>query len=103
MISRFDKGANRRWRGIENRHSVFFDDLPESPEIWLIRRALVHYLRGSIGERAVNDVRMPGDPPDISGAPVNILFADVEDVFKRGVGACQVTAAGVENALGFSR
>lgn len=43
--------------------------------------ALVEHLRRAVRQRPVDDIAMPGDPPDIGGAPVHVgLRLDVEDV-----------------------
>ena len=42
---------------------------------------------------------MAGDPADIGGAPVDILVTHVEDVLAGGVGADEVAAGSVEDAL----
>jgi hypothetical protein len=65
-----------------------------------VRRALVEHLRGAVGERAVDDVAVAGDPPDVGGAPVDVgLGLEVEDVLVREGGLREVPAAGVQDAL----
>ena len=47
----------------------------------VVGRALPHHRRGAVGERAVDDVGVPGDPADVSGAPVHVgLRPQVEHV-----------------------
>ncbi len=100
IVARLDEGADRGRRGVENRDAVFLDHFPESPEVREIRSAFIHHLGHPVGERAIDDVGMPGDPADVGGAPVNIVVAHVEDVFAGRIGAGEVAARGVEDALG---
>jgi len=99
MVARLDEGADGGRRGVENRDAVFLDHFPETAEIRRVRRAFVHHLGDAVSQRAVNDVRVPGDPADVGGAPVNILVAHVENVFAGRIRAGEVTAGGVENSF----
>ena len=81
---------------------MFFNDFPESAEVRGVGGTFVHEEGGAIGERAVDDVAMAGDPADVGGAPIDVFIAEVENVFRGGVGAGQVTAAGVEDPFRFS-
>src|SRR5262249_16344388 len=63
--------------------------------------ALVDDLGGAVGERAVDDVRVPGDPADVGGAPVDVgLRLEVEDGVVGVAGLGEVAAGGVQDALG---
>ena len=77
------------------------DHLPEPAEIRVVWRAFVHHLGDAVGQRAIDDVGMPGDPADIGGTPENIVAAHIENIFAGGISAGEITAGGVENALGF--
>ena len=77
-------------------------DFPEASPVRLVRCALIHHLGDAVGERAVNDVGVTGDPADIRRAPVDVLVAHIEDVFAGGVGAGEVSAGGVEDPFWFS-
>ena len=46
---------------------------------------------------------MAGDPADIGGTPVHIVFLDIEDVAMRGGNAHEIPGGSVHDALGFSR
>src|SRR5690606_7461207 len=75
-------------------------DLPVPPLVGGVRRALVDDLGGAVGQRAVDDVGVAGDPADVRGAPVDVrLRLDVEDVVVRVGGLGQVTTGGVQDAL----
>ncbi|SKV13078.1 Uncharacterised protein [Mycobacteroides abscessus subsp. abscessus] len=44
-------------------------------------RSLIYHLGGAVGERAVDDVGVAGNPADIGRAPVHIgLGLEIEDV-----------------------
>ena len=91
------EGADRGRRGVEDRHLEVLDDPPPAA---LVRGALVHHLRAAVGQRAVDDVAVAGDPADVGGAPVDVVVLDVEH---RPVGVGreqQVAAGGVQHALG---
>ena len=67
------------------------------------RGALVDDLGYAVGQWAVHDVRVPGDPADVGGAPVHVgLGFDVEHVVMRVRGLGQVPAGGVHDALGLA-
>ena len=102
FVAGLDECANGSGRGVKNRNAVFLDDFPEAAEVGEIGGALVHHLGGTIGERAVDDVGMTGDPADIGGAPVDILIAHIEDILCGRVGAGEVAAGAVENAFRFA-
>ena len=70
-------GGGRR---VEDRHAVPFNDLPPSARIGPVRCPFVHDAGGVVGERTVDDVRVPSHPADVGGAPVDVLLLDVEDV-----------------------
>jgi hypothetical protein len=64
-----------------------------------VRHAFEHQRGGAIGEWSVDDVTVAGDPADIGGAPVDIVFAQVEHRFM-GVGRIQqITTGGMQHAL----
>ena len=91
-------------RGVEDRDAVLLDDLPEPALVRGVRRALVHHLRRAVGQRAVDDVAVPGDPADVGRAPVDVgLRLEVEHrvVGVRRLG--QVAAGGVQDALRLPR
>ena len=90
---------DRGRRGVEDRDIVLVDDLPEARRVRVVRHALEHQGRRAVGERAVDDVAVPGDPADIGGAPVNLAVAVVEDVFVRHRRVDQIAAGRVQHAL----
>ncbi|MNS73215.1 hypothetical protein D3C72_1066480 [compost metagenome] len=85
--------------GVEDRHLVLVDHVPEARGIGVVRYALEHQRGRAIGQRAVHDVAVAGDPADVGGAPVDVVLAQVEHRFM-GVGRVQqVAAGGVQHAL----
>ncbi len=89
-------------RGVENVDLVLVDDLPEAVRLGEVRRALVNQAGAAIGQNAIGDVAVTGDPADICGAEVDVLGPNIEVVLRRHVATEQVAARGVENALGLA-
>jgi hypothetical protein len=65
---------------------------------------VVHHRRRPVGQRPVDDVAVPGDPTNVSAAPVQIrIRLEVEDGVV-GVGHLgQIAASGVQDALRLAR
>src|SRR5580704_18226125 len=78
------------------------DDGPEAAEIGHVWGPFVHQGGGAVGEGAVDDVAVSGDPANVGGAPVDVFIVNVEDVFAGDVGADHVAAGGVNDALGLA-
>ena len=90
-------GGRRR---VEDRHLVLLDDLPPAALVRGVGGALVHHLRGAVGERSVDDVGVAGDPADVGGAPVDVgLGVHVVDDRVRVGRLGEVAAGRVEDAL----
>ncbi len=97
------EGPDRGRGGVEDRHAVLLDDLPPAALVRAVRGAFVHHLRRTVGERAVDDVAVPGDPADVGRAPVDVgLRLEVEDRPVRVRRADEVAAGGVQDALGLA-
>src|SRR5690606_30985578 len=64
--------------------------------------AFEHQCGGAVGQRAVDDVAVAGDPADVGGAPVDVTVLIVEHVFVRHGAAKQIAASGVQHALRFA-
>ena len=76
------KASNRGRCGVENVDVVFLNDVPPSAPVRGVRSPLIDNLRGTIGQWAVGNIGVTGDPAHVCGAPVNILtFVKVKDVF----------------------
>src|SRR6185369_4389803 len=57
--------ADRGGRGVEDRHLVLVDGLPEAAGVGIVRHALEHQRRCAVRERPVHDVAVAGDPADV--------------------------------------
>ena len=99
-FARAHQRADRGRRGVEDVDLVLVDDLPKPRHRRIIRNALEHQRGRAVGERAVDDVAVAGDPADIGGAPVNIAVVIVEDILMRHRRENEIAAGGVNDALG---
>ena len=88
--------------GVKNIDLVLRHDLPKTSEVGVVRHALVHHRDGAVGHRAVNDVRVTGDPADVGRAPVNVAGVVVENVVMRRRRVSEIAACGMQHALRFA-
>ena len=102
LVSPLDEGANGGGRGVEDGDLVVVDELPEAGVVGEVGRAFVHEDGGAVLQRAVDDVGVAGDPADVGGAEVDVVVAEIEDVFRREEGLDGVAAGGVDEALGLA-
>ena len=91
-IAGFDEGADGGGGSVEDGDAVFFNHAPEAAEVGVIGSTFIHYLGGTHGQWAVNDVGVAGDPANVRSAPIDVVIAHVEDVFAGGIGAGEVAA-----------
>ncbi len=91
--------ADRGRRGVEDVDLVLVEHLPEARGVGIVRHALEHQRGRAVGERAVDDVAVPGDPAHIGRAPVDIAVVIVEHVLVRHRGVDEIAAGGVQHAL----
>ncbi len=56
----------------------------------------------AVGERAIDDVAVAGDPADVGRAPVDIAGAVIEHALVGERGPQQIAAGGVQHALGLA-
>ena len=82
---------------------MFLDNLPESSEVGVVRHAFKHHGDGAVCQRAVDNVRVPGNPADIRGAPVDIAFVVVKNLLVRVGCINEVSAGGVQHPFRFAR
>ena len=90
-------------RGVEDVDAVLVDDPPAARGVGVGGHAFEHQRRRAVGQRAVDDVRVTGDPADVGGAPVDVAVVVVEDVLVRHGGVQQVAAGTVLDPLGLTR
>ena len=94
------EGADGGGRRVEDRDPYFSMISHQRPGCGVVGRALVEHLGGAVGERAVDDVAVAGDPADVGGAPVDVgLGVQVEDVLVGERDLREVAAGGVQDAL----
>ena len=88
LVTLTHQRANGGGSGVELVHLVLFADLPEAAGIGVGRHAFEHDRGRAIGQRAVDDVAVAGDPTHVSGAPEDVAIMVVKDVFHghRGIG-----------------
>ena len=79
LVAPAHEGADRGGRRVADRDAVLLDDPPEPVLVREVRRALVHHAGRAVGQRAVDDVGVPGHPSDVGGAPVHVGVLQVED------------------------
>src|SRR5262249_40702670 len=102
-VSRSHEGANRRGGCVENADFMLLDHLPKTTEIGLIGGSLVHENRRCILKGPVDHVAMACHPSDVGGGPVNIVFLQIEDPFRRESCAKHVAGCCVNNPFWLPR
>ena len=102
LAAALHEGADRCGRGVEDRAAVLLDHLPEGAGLGGPGRPLIHHRGGAIGERAIHDVAVAGDPAHIGGAPVDVVIADVEDPLEGEMGPEVVAGGAVHHPLGLA-
>ena len=85
--------------GVELVHAVLLAHLPEARLVGIRRNALEHQRCRAVGERAVDDIAVPGHPSDIRRAPVDVSVAVIEHVQVGVRGVHQVSPRRVDDAL----
>ena len=96
------QGAQGGGRCVEDIHLVFIDDLPEARTVRITRHAFEHQRGGAIGQRAINDIAVAGDPAHVGGAPEHFAFLVIEHVLEGHRRLQQVASGGVQHAFGFA-
>ncbi len=96
------ESADRGGRGVNNVDAILLDDRPEPAAVGKVRSAFVHQRCGAIGQRAVDDVRVPGHPANVRRAPVDVVLLHVKNVAVSGGDADQISGRGMHNAFGFA-
>ena len=94
------QGADDSRSGIELVDLMLFHDLPEASVMRMIGNAFEHHRCGTVEQRSVNNITMTGDPADIGGAPVDIIFVVLEYIFEGESGVDHITRIGVDHSLG---
>src|SRR6266545_5545514 len=87
-------------RGVEDVHPEPLRDPPRTAGVRVGRHTLVHHTGGAERQWAVDDVGVPGDPPDVGEAPVRVLRVDVLVVLRRAGDVGEIPAGAVLASLG---
>ena len=88
FLSPLHERANGGGGGVEDGHLVLVDDAPPAVAPSGVGSPLVHHRGGPVGQGSVDDVTVPGDPPDVRCRPEDVcLRLEIEDqaVGGRGV------------------
>merc|ERR1712000_412899 len=72
-----------RWCGVQNIDLVLINNLRETVDVRVIRHTFVHQSNTAIGQRAVKQVSVTGNPAHIRGTPVDITIVVIEHVLMR--------------------
>ena len=102
LIAQPHEGPNRRRGGVEDGDGKLVADLPKPAGVRIGGHALEHQRGGPVGQRAVDDIAVTGDPTDVRRAPVHIIFVDVKDDLMRQTDMQEITAGGMDDALGLA-
>ena len=73
------EGADGGGGAVKNCDFVAVNNFPEAIFLGEVGRAFVHHDARAIRERAVDDVAVAGDPADVGGAPVDVVFVQIEN------------------------
>src|SRR5690606_29158267 len=102
LVAQGHQGADSGRRGIEDIDLVLVDDLPTAGGVRVGRHTLEHQGGGPVAQRSVDDIGVAGNPADVSGAPVHLALVVVEYVVVSQGSTEQVTAGGMQHALGLA-
>ena len=76
--------------------------MPPATRVWIIRLAFSGEDRGAIEERTIHNITVAGDPTRVGDTEVDILFFEIEDIFRSDVGPDHVAAVDMDHTFGFS-
>ena len=86
--------------GVKLVHFPFLNHLPIAVRIGIGGNTLKHGGGGTIGQRTIHDVGVPGDPSNIRGTEIYILFVIIKNVFMGDRSVDHVATSGMEYSLG---
>jgi hypothetical protein len=119
LVTKLHQSSDCCGGSVEQIHLVLLDHLPVAAVVGVERRALklmrgiikskmfhvsiefwtYHDGGGSIGEGTVDNVCVPSNPTNVGGAPVDVAWVVVKDVFEGGGCVQQIASCCVENAF----
>ena len=102
ILPHFVEQTDRGGGGVELIDLVLFDHLPCPSSIGEGHHSFEHYRRGTRRKRAVDDVRMSGDPAYIGGTPEGIIILHVKHPLHRHLCPEDVPSSAVLDTLGFA-
>ena len=94
--------ADRGRGGVEDVDPVALDHVPEAADIGIVGDAFEHQAGRAVGERAVDDIGVAGDPADVGGAPEKLAGPIVEHIMEGGGRPHRIAAGRVQHALGLA-
>ena len=83
LVAQAMQRSDRSGCGEEKINFVLGNDLPEPVASRIGRHALKHQRSSADGQWTIDDIRVAGNPADISCAPVGFALAIVEYIFHR--------------------
>src|SRR5229473_46276 len=87
---------------MENVDVEAFGDAPGTARVGELRDAFIEHTGGGERHRAIDDVRVPGDPADVCHAPVNVFGMNVLVILGGGGDVGEVASGAVLAALGLA-
>src|SRR5690625_7240744 len=82
---------------------MFVHNLPKAGIVRIAGHTFKHHRGAAISQGTIDGVTVPSHPTHIGGAPINVAFLMIKNVFV-GHGALeQVATGGVQNPFGFTR
>ena len=99
LVAEPDERADRRRRGVEDRHAMALDDVPEAVRPGMRRHALVHERGRAVGEDPVDDIGVARDPAAVCRTPEGVFVLEIEDRLRGGRDVGEIAARGMQNAF----
>ena len=93
------QSTHRGGRSIENINVVLINDITHTAMGGIAGHALKHQGSRTVGQGAINDIAVPGNPANVRGAPVDFTLLIVKHVLVGHGGVGQVAAGGVLQAF----
>ncbi len=78
-------------------------NLPMARGVRVIRHPFEHHRGGAVGQRAIQNIAVTGDPAHVRRAPIYITVVIIEDVLMGHGGIDHIAPRGVQHALGLAR
>lgn len=102
FVAETTEGADGGWGGVELGDLVFCDELPVTGGGRVCGNGLEEDGGGTEGEGSIDDVRVSGDPTDVSHAGKDVVRVVIKDILDRCSSAEQVTRGSMHDSLGLT-